>query len=347
MLLPAFIFDKDADIKDAFDAQIESGANMVIAPTYLYNTENLKKKALAETAKAAGEKVFVAGAVYSNPEKTVFSSGLLSYDVYYKIIKEEAKLIHETQPVAIMFLMGFDTLAEAKYAVYAVKEACDLPICLCLDFGDKTTLSDGNDIPTVVITLQSLGISALGIQADSPDAVFDILLDMKEFASVPLFAVPDANAHITPYEFAEYAHDFVNNKCVMFAGGKGTDERFTAEIAKELWQAEPFMPDFPTVNAVCGKNNIIFMDFEDKVISKNKELLEIDLKGLTKDEEIDEIVLKIKSAGLPPVCFKSKELGVLERAMKVYPGRVAIKSDEYGEIAAKEYGAVILNQGEE
>ena len=89
------------------------------------------------------------------------------------------------------------------------------------------------------------------------------------------------------------------------------------------------------------------MDFEDRVISKNKELLEIDLKGLTKDEEIDEIVLKIKSAGLPPVCFKSKELGVLERAMKVYPGRVAIKSDEYGEIAAKEYGAVILNQGEE
>lgn len=345
-MLPAFIFDKNKDITEAFGAHIEAGANIIVAPTYLYNSEKSKKKSLEETAKVAGEKVFVAGAVWANPEKTVFSDGMLSYDTYYKIIKDQVKFIYETCPVAIMFLMGFDTLAEAKYAVYAAKEACDLPVCLCLDFKDKTVLSDGYDIPTAVITLQSLGISALGIQADTPDTVFDILLEMKEFSSVPLFAIPDANDHIAPYEFAEYAHDYVNNKCVMFACGKNTDERFTAEIAKELWQAEPFMPDFPTVNAVCGKNNIFFMDFENKVIGKNKKLIEIDLKGLTEDSEIDEMILKIKSAGFPPVCFTSKELGVLERAMKVYPARVAIKSDEYGEIAAKEYGAVILNQGE-
>lgn len=347
MLLPAFIFDKNFDIKEVFEAHIEAGANVLVAPTYLYNSEKSKKQALIETVNLAGEKVFVAGAVWANPEKTVFSDGILSYDAYYKIIKDEIKLIYDTHPVAVLFLMGFDTLAEAKYAVYAAKEVCDLPICVSLNFKDKNTLSDGYDIPTSVITLQSLGISALGIEGKDPDIVFDVLLDMKEFASVPLFAVPDANKHITPYEFAEYAHDFVNNKCVMFAGGENTDERFTAEIAKELWQAEPFMPDFPTVNAVCGKNNIFFMDFENKVIGKNKELLEIDLKGLTEDKEIDELILKIKSAGLPPVCFASKELGVLERAMKVYPGRVAIKSDEYGEIAAKEYGAIIINQGEE
>lgn len=345
-MLPAFIFDKNKDITEAFEAHIEAGANIVVAPTYLHNSDKSKKKVLDETVKVAGDKVFVAGAAWANPEKTVFSDGILSYDAYYKIIKDQVKFIYENHPVAIMFLMGFDTLAEAKYAVYAAKEVCDLPICLCLDFKDKITLSDGYDIATAIIILQSLGISALGIQAENPDTVFDILLDMKEFASVPLFAIPDANEYITPYEFAEYANDYVNNKCVMFAGGKETDERFTAEIAKVLWQAEPFMPDFPTVNAVCGKNNIFFMDFENNVIGKNKELIEIDLKGLTEDKEIDEMILKIKSAGLPPVCFNSKELGVLERAIKVYPGRVAIKSDEYGEIAAKEYGAIIINQGE-
>lgn len=345
-MLPAFLFDKNKDIAEAFNAHIEAGANIIVAPTYLHNSEISKKKAIKEAANVAGEKVFVAGAVWANPEKTIFSGGILSYDAYYNIIKDQVKFIYETHPVAIMFLMGFDTLAEAKYAVFAAREVCDLPICLCLDFKDKSVLSDGYDIPTSVITLQSLGISALGIQAENPDVVFDILLDMKEFASVPLFAIPDGNVYIAPYEFAEYSNDYVNNKCVMFAGGKGTDERFTAEIAKVLWQAEPFMPDFPTINAVCGKNNIFFMDFENNVIGKNKELLEIDLKGLTEDKEIDEMILKIKSAGLPPVCFNSKELGVLERAMKVYPGRVAIKSDEYGEIAAKEYGAIIINQGE-
>ena len=346
ILLPAFVFDKDCDITKTFEDHIDSGANIIVAPTYLYNSEKDKKKILSECVKCAGEKTFVAGAIYANPEKTVFSDGKLSFDTYYKIICEDVKCLYETFPFAMLFLMGFDTLAEAKYAVYAAKEACDVPVCLCLDFKGENILSDGCDIATAVITLQSLGVDALGVQAESPDVVFDILLDMKEFASVPLFAVSDVSEFIAPYELAEYTQNFVNNKCIMVAGGRGTDCRHTAEIAKELWQAEPFMPDFPMVNAICGKNNILFMDFEGNVISKNKELIEIDLNGLSKDEEVDEMILKIQSVGTPPVCFNSKELGVLERAMKVFPGRVAVKSDEYGEIAAKEYGAIIINQGE-
>ncbi len=326
---------------------MEAGANVLVAPTYLENSENAKKKILNATKIVAEDKVFVAGAIFANSEKTVFSGGKLSFDTYYKIIKDEAELIYKTFPVAFIFLMGFDTLAEAKYAVYAVREACDLPICLCLDFKNETVLSDGFDIPSAVITLQGLGVSALGVQAQDPDTVFDILLDMKEFASVPLFAVCDANDSITPFELAEYTQSFVNNKCALIAGGRGTDERHTAAIAKELWQAEPFMPDFPLINAVCGKNNIYFMDFENNVIGKNKELLEIDITNAKNDDEIDNVVLKLKEVGLPPVCFKSKELGVLERAMKVYPGRVGIRSDEYGEISAKEYGAMIFAEGEE
>ena len=345
--MPAFIFNRKENIYEIFESHIESGANIIVAPTYLFDSEKAKKNALAETVKASKDKIFIAGAVCANSEKTVFSGGKLPYDTYYNMIKEEVSFIYQTHPVSMMFLLGFDSLAEAKYAVYATREACDLPICVCLDFKDSETLSDGYDIPTTVITLQSLGISALGFQGVNPDVVYDILLTAKDFASVPLFAIPDSNEYIAPFEFAEYSHDFVNNKCVMFAGGRNTDSRYTAEIAKELWQLEPFMPDFPTVNAVCGKNNIYFMDFENNVISKNKELIEIDLEGLKKDSEIDEMILKIKNAGLPPVCFKSKELGILERAMKVYPGRVAIKSDEYGEISAKEYGAIILSQGEE
>jgi len=346
-LLPAFIFDDKANICDEFSSHIEAGANVLVAPTYLYNSQSAKKKAIDETVKASKEKVFVAGAVCKNSEKTIFSDGRISYDTYYNIIKDEVSFIYKTYPVSFIFLLGFDSLAEAKYAVYATKEVCDLPICLCLDFADKETLADGCDIPSAVITLQSLGISALGFSGRIPDDVYDCLLSAKEFASVPLFAIPDANEFIAPFEFAEYAHDFVNNKCVMFAGGKNTDERFTAQIAKELWQAEPFMPDFPTVNAICGKNSILFMDFENNVISKNKELIEIDLEGLKSEAEVDEMILKIKKVDFPPICFKSKELGLLERAIKVYPGRVAVKSDEYGEIAAKEYGAIILNQGEE
>jgi len=132
----------------------------------------------------------------------------------------------------------------------------------------------------------------------------------------------------------------------MFGGGIGTDERHTAQIAKELWQLEPFMPDFPTVYAVCGKNQMYVMDFNNQVIGKNKKLIEMDLEKMTKTDEVDGMIETLVKNGLPPVCFSSKDIEILERAIKLYPGRAAIKSDEYGEITAKEYGAVILNQKE-
>ncbi len=315
----------------------------MIAPTYLYKNIQDKKEAIQNTQKAAADKAFVCGAIVQPQEKTVFSGGTSSYDDFYEKIKAEASFLYENAPCAMIFLMGFTTLAETKYATYAVREVCDLPICVLLDFEENMKLSDGFDATKAVISLQSLGVSALGAMAENCDLALDILLDMKEFSSVPLFAFPGANEFISPVEYSEYAHDFVNQKCVMFGGGKGTDSRYTAQIAKALWQLEPFMPDFPTVHAVCGKNDMYIMDFENRVIGKNKNLLEMDLEKCTKETEVDEIIKRLLDSGLPPVCFKVKDIDILERAVKLYPGRVGVRSDEYGEITAKEYGAVIMN----
>ena len=344
VLLPALTFEKPESIYKLFIYHIENGANFIIAPTYLYDTEKEKKEAIKETVNAAGDKAFVCGAIYSPENKTIFSGGKLSFDEYYNKIKKEAEFLYKNMSCAVMFLLGFETLTEAKYAYFAVREVCDLPVCILLDFKDKMTLSDGFDITSTVISLQSIGINALGVMADDCDIALDVILDMKEFSSVPLFSFPCANSFITPSEFSEYAHNFVNNKCVMFGGGKGTDERFTAQIGKELWQLEPFMPDFPTVNAICGKNQIFFMDFQDNVIGKNKKIIEINLENITKNEEVDELIIKLIENGVPPVCFASKDIEILERAVKLYPGRTAVKSDEYGEITAKEFGAVILKE---
>ncbi len=343
VLLPAAIFERTEYIYKVFDELVENGANFLIAPTYLYDTEAEQQEAFRQTAFAAAERVFVCNAIAQPKERTVSSGGVLSFDEYYSKIKKEAIFLYENTPGAVMFLLGFQTLAEAKYAVLAVKEVCDLPICVLLDFQNTMYLADGFDIASAVITLQSLGVSAIGVMAEDCDITLDILLDMKEFAAVPLFAFPGADGTITPTEFAQYAQDFVNNKCVMFGAGKGTDSRFTAQIAKELWQLEPFMPDFPTVNAVCGKNQICFLDFQNRPVGKNTKFIEIDLEKVTQISDVDIMIEKIVQSGLPPVCFLCKDIDILERAVSVYPGRAAVKSDEYGEITAKEYGALILS----
>ena len=326
---------------------MEVGANCLVAPTHLFSSDEEKKRVIQNAVDAAEDKAFVCGGILAPGDKTEFSGGTLSYDSYYASIKKEAAFLSENASCAVLFLLGFTSLAEAKYAVYAAKEVSDLPLCVLMDFKNESKLSDGFDAASVVITLQALGIQALGVSADSCDDALDILLDMKEFASVPLFVVPGADSFITPTEYAEYAPDFINNKCVMFGAGKGTDLRFTAQIAKQLWQLEPFMPDFPTVHAVCGKNQTYFMDFNNRVIGKNKVLLELDMEKMTKTEDADEIIRTLTKQGTPPVCFKTKDIEVLERAVKLYPGRAAVRSDEYGEITAKEYGAVVLSPDKE
>lgn len=337
------MFQKQDDLYHVFCTHIEAGANCLIAPTYLYETEAEKREVIRQTQNAASDKAFLCNAIAQPGEKTLFSGGTLSYDDYYEKIKKEALFLYENAPGAMMFLFGFDTLAEAKYATYAVREVCDIPVCVLLSFSDGMFLSDGYDVATAVITLQSIGVSAIGVLSPDCDLALDIILEMKEFASVPLFVFPGANQYITPAEYAEYAYDFVNNKCVMFGGGQGTDERHTAQIAKELWQLEPFMPDFPTVPAVCGKNQMYVMDFHQQVISKNKNLIEMDMEKITQISQVDSMIETLVKNHLPPVCFVTKDIEILERAVKLYPGRAAVKSDEYGEITAKEYGAVILS----
>lgn len=343
MLLPAALYEHTENIYKAMQEYAENGANLLIAPTYLCYTENSKKDAIRQTVNAAGANAFVCGAVTPLGEKIKYSGTGISYDEYYLQMKKEIAFLYENGANSVLFLFGFNSLLEAKCAVYAAKEVCDLPICVLLDFKDKQTLADGFNMVSTLITLQSLGISALGVMADDCDQVLDILLEMKTFSSVPLFAFPNAQGLITPIEFAQYAQNFVNNKCVMFGAGKGSDARFTAQIAKELWQLEPFLPDFPTINAACGREDIYFLDFQNQIIGQNKSLLEIDLEKISKLNEVDAIIDSLVKNGLPPICFSTKDIEILERAIKLYPGRAAIRSDEYGEITAKEYGALILS----
>ncbi len=344
ILLPATVFEKTDDLYETFASFSENGANVLIAPTFLYENEREKLEVFRTVSNAASDKAFVCTAVKAPEEKTIYSGGTLTFDAYYEKIKSEVSFLYKNAPGAMLYLIGFQTLPETKYAVLAAREVSDLPICVLLDFAEDSESFGGYDILTTTITLQSLGINALGVMAEDSDITLEILMTLKEFTTVPLFAFPNANHYITPTEYAQYAQDFVNQKCVMFGGGKGTDERHIAQIAKELWQLEPFAPDFPMINAVCGKNQIYFMDFNDKVVGNNKTLLEIDLENLSKTDDVDALIEKLLQNGLPPVCFKTKDLEILERAMKVYPSRPAIVSDEYGEISAKEYGAIILNQ---
>ena len=83
----------------------------------------------------------------------------------------------------------------------------------------------------------------------------------------------------------------------------------------------------------------MFLDFKGKVVGQHKQLLEIKTE---KEEELRQALVLFNRPGAAPVCFHIRDIDLLEYAITHYAGRPAVKSDEYGEITAKELGAIIL-----
>lgn len=328
-------------IAEFYERETECGANVLFAPDF--RVFGAKRELLEQTVQAAGERAFTACCIPPVSGGLTLFGGAHSYEEYYQRILEQAKLC-EAAGISFLLLGGFTNLTEAKCAVLAAREACDLPLCVGLSFDESLRLENGIDPSAAIITLQALGVNAVGVlDGCNADDALEALEQMKEFAAVPLFALPKVSEFMTPYDFADYAVSFVNQKCAVLGTANGTDG-YSAAVSKVIWQAEPFPPDFPEVRAVTGLGGILFYDFQNHVIGENRRLAEI---AIDKAEDAELLISRLVASQSPPVCFKSRDLDALERAVKLYPGRPAVKSDEYGEIAAKELGAIILQEREE
>ncbi len=85
-----------------------------------------------------------------------------------------------------------DTL-EAKAAVLAAKENCDLPVCITMTFDESGKLLTGGDVRTVVPMLEGLNVDALGINCGlGPEPMIPIIEELMKIASVPVIINPNA-----------------------------------------------------------------------------------------------------------------------------------------------------------
>ncbi|MGI6169039.1 MAG: homocysteine S-methyltransferase family protein [Christensenellales bacterium] len=83
-------------------------------------------------------------------------------------------------------------IQEARAALLAVKENSDKPVLASMTYSDGRTLT-GTDPVTALITLQSLGADAVGVNCSSgPKEMADIIEAMYPYAKVPIAAGPNA-----------------------------------------------------------------------------------------------------------------------------------------------------------
>ncbi len=326
----------EANEPSAAEDAVLAGANLLLAPAFERFDEQ-DEEVLTAFYNAASDRAFVAGQIKA-PVEMLKTDEL--YDAYYESVYNQAVWL-DKMDVSMIFLTDVKDAVSAKCAWYAIREATALPVCVGISVGeDETSVKQALSL---LITLQALDVNAVGCSGMYIDDALGVLSELQAFTTVPLFAFVNPGQFLEPEEYGDYIPSFVNQKCAMVGLSSG-GQSFVSAACKELWQYSPLRPDFPVLNAVCSQDEVMFLDFKGKIVGKNKQLLEIRTE---KEDELKQALAVFNTPGATPVCFNMKDIDLLEYAILHYAGRPAVKSDEYGEITAKELGAVVLEAEKE
>ena len=240
---------------------VDAGSNIVYAPTFTANRIKLEEYGLANdiqrinhelvalSKKAVGNKAYVAGDI-TMTGKQLAPMGTLDFEELVTVYKEQIGYLVEAG-VDLLVVETMMSLQETRAAVIAAKEVCDLPIMATLTFeSDRRTLY-GTDPKTAAITLEALGVDALGANCSSgPKEMAMIVREMAEVTSVPIIAKPNAGMpklnsdgttgyDMSPDEFAKEMVTVLEAGASILGGCCGTNPEYINQIANLVNQKVP------------------------------------------------------------------------------------------------------------
>ncbi|MCR4589983.1 MAG: homocysteine S-methyltransferase family protein [Lachnospiraceae bacterium] len=191
---------------------MRAGSRIVYAPTFTANRIKLSefgledrlfelnKKLISESKTAieryykenpGARKVYVAGDV-TMTGRSLKPVGDMDFEELISVYSEQVKAICQggADLIVIETMMS---LQETRAAVIACKETCDLPVMATLTFEKSGKTLFGTDPVTALITLQSLGVSAFGINCSmGPYEMEGMIKELKRFAEIPIICKPNA-----------------------------------------------------------------------------------------------------------------------------------------------------------
>ncbi|MDD4796527.1 MAG: homocysteine S-methyltransferase family protein [Eubacteriales bacterium] len=182
---------------------IAAGAQFVLSPTFVANPIKLAHYGVGEQAeeintrlvtlsrRAAGDRALVAVDLGPTGE-FIKPLGTLSLDDIIDCYKRQIRGVLAAQPDFFM-LETFMDVSEARAAVLAIKESCDLPFLVSMTFDPSGRTLTGATPQAVAATFTALGASAVGCNCSGgPDSLKAILAAMREVTNLPLIAKPNA-----------------------------------------------------------------------------------------------------------------------------------------------------------
>jgi 5-methyltetrahydrofolate--homocysteine methyltransferase len=244
------------------------GANPIKLSEYgLSDEAYILNKALAEIAREAiGSNGLVAG--------DISSCGSL-LEPYGNITFEEAVDCFKIQVrglidggVDLFIIETVMDIQEARAALIAVKELCDLPVMATMTFESPERTLMGNDPLSVLVTLQSLGADAVGCNCSSgPAEMIEIISKIKPYAKVPLIAKPNAGKprlengktvfDMDADSFSAFAIPLVEAGVNCLGGCCGTTPEYIRKVAEKVKEITPIGAESKTYSLACSNRKTV------------------------------------------------------------------------------------------
>lgn len=161
-------------------------------------------------------------------------------------------------------------IQEARAALIAVKEICDIFTMVTMTYEPTGRTLNGTDPVSALITLQSLGADAVGCNCSTgPDGMIPLIREMKPYATVPLVAKPNAGLpklrdgrtyfDMSPEEFSGHAAEFVSAGVNLIGGCCGTTPAHISALKKSAEKLRPTAPAVTSVSAVSSaRKTVVF-----------------------------------------------------------------------------------------
>ncbi len=267
-------------VKDLQDKYISAGSNLIYTPTFGGNRCKLEEFGLEErfyeinftlaaiSKKNAGDKALVFGDI-APTGRFVEPFGDLSFDDAVIIYKEQARALLDGGVDGFVIETMLD-IQEARAALIAINEICDLPVMVSMTYEKDGRTLNGTDPISALITLQSLGADAVGCNCSTgPADMMKVIAAMKEFAKVPLLAKPNAGMPrlingVTSFdmghdEFASYVDDFITAGANLLGGCCGTTPDHIGAAAVKAKGKNTLTHSAEFVSAVSSARKSVFM----------------------------------------------------------------------------------------
>ena len=264
---------------------VEAGSHAILTNTFGANALKLKDSGytVEEVVHAA-----VACARAAGPQYVVLDigpigqlmapMGTLSFEEAYELAAEQVRAGAAAGADAI-FIETLSDLYEARAAVLAAKEHSDLPVICTMTFEADGRTFVGCDPITATLTLQGLGVDALGVNCSlGPKELLPVVEQMLAYAKVPVVVEPNAGLprevdgqtvfDITPEEYAAHVSVMLDRGVHVIGGCCGTNPTFIRQLAALFEGRTPVKTNRRTVTAACSGTSTHLLDGRTTVIGE-------------------------------------------------------------------------------